>query len=820
LHKKLFSILLTVAFVTGLVAIAVPAQAESSGDAVNNFMPDDSGNWPNNTTVLSDRPDGIDSLAHLTAITQSGITNARWYQCPQGIEASKPVGTNPGNDDTKVDTNELPSCDVFIGQDTTPKQPSAASGGVFSGSPDLAFDVSWNIPADKFDPAPAGPGGGDDRVDILTLGCVGDPAAAPVLTGGSKTCIQDRENAITVDDSASAGAGANQQSTGEMFAFCTADTAATAGPGEGTSTQAGEPCQYDVNENGTIAAPDAVTPTEQAAVDARFKPWTHGDPIPNEGATIRASTSTDLTNLFIYRDYTNIAASSPTEPSGVDAPGVVGCSLIKTTSTAKTWECNLADVVGNPEDGKPAAVVIDTTTATGGPLVGGAIIALDIHYTAAAARTTATVVSTFAPGNQQSPASTSPANTASCSAPDKEETNVLGDDEDEIVCFTDQFNDPFAPPNATLESAGVGGFVNCPGQLHDHDGNGLAEHCHLTAVDFFSGQAGNNAAPFSLPDIDINNTTAAGDQTLTVCAEGQPGPATVSGNPAPAGHGCANETPKDTQVKHWIVIPDHVHLVFQGTGAATDPCHTGDTTKENKVGDIDTLLVCTQLGANHIPATTNQTNGGRLQWTIVPSGGGEVTATRFATPPPSETGADGTATAQLEAFRPGNDIVTAFLCADTGGCGTFSAVQKRVTAPEVAQCADNADNDADGKVDFPQDPGCSNADDNDETDVPQPNTKSATGVSIRYAGGAFKGTVSNSVARCVVRRLVVVKRAQPGPDATVGSDRASRRGKWSLRAPTANGRYYAKAGRTRFSKSNGATHTCLAGKSRTIKVQQ
>ncbi|MBU1151241.1 hypothetical protein KJ632_00255, partial [Patescibacteria group bacterium] len=39
------------------------------------------------------------------------------------------------------------------------------------------------------------------------------------------------------------------------------------------------------------------------------------------------------------------------------------------------------------------------------------------------------------------------------------------------------------------------------------------------------------------------------------------------------------------------------------------------------------------------------------------------------------------------------------------------------TAPaEEFQCADGIDNDADGEIDYPADPGCSNADDNNETD--------------------------------------------------------------------------------------------------------
>jgi len=40
--------------------------------------------------------------------------------------------------------------------------------------------------------------------------------------------------------------------------------------------------------------------------------------------------------------------------------------------------------------------------------------------------------------------------------------------------------------------------------------------------------------------------------------------------------------------------------------------------------------------------------------------------------------------------------------------------------PQPAQCSDGTDNDGDGLTDFPLDPGCSDASDNDETDAPPP----------------------------------------------------------------------------------------------------
>ena len=49
---------------------------------------------------------------------------------------------------------------------------------------------------------------------------------------------------------------------------------------------------------------------------------------------------------------------------------------------------------------------------------------------------------------------------------------------------------------------------------------------------------------------------------------------------------------------------------------------------------------------------------------------------------------------------------------------TSQTVTTSVTCPPpVPQCRDGIDNDADGKIDFPLDPGCMNLDDNDESNV-------------------------------------------------------------------------------------------------------
>ncbi len=55
-------------------------------------------------------------------------------------------------------------------------------------------------------------------------------------------------------------------------------------------------------------------------------------------------------------------------------------------------------------------------------------------------------------------------------------------------------------------------------------------------------------------------------------------------------------------------------------------------------------------------------------------------------------------------------------------CGTFTGTESTPAPPPapVPQCRDGADNDGDGKIDFPADPGCSSPDDNDEWNAPPP----------------------------------------------------------------------------------------------------
>lgn len=75
--------------------------------------------------------------------------------------------------------------------------------------------------------------------------------------------------------------------------------------------------------------------------------------------------------------------------------------------------------------------------------------------------------------------------------------------------------------------------------------------------------------------------------------------------------------------------------------------------------------------------------------------------------------------------------------------------------PPKNQCEDSIDNDGDGKIDFPADPGCSSATDNDETDAPPPppptgfpnasNTGVPAGTTLTAYTGPGNVTTANTV---------------------------------------------------------------------------
>jgi len=72
------------------------------------------------------------------------------------------------------------------------------------------------------------------------------------------------------------------------------------------------------------------------------------------------------------------------------------------------------------------------------------------------------------------------------------------------------------------------------------------------------------------------------------------------------------------------------------------------------------------------------------------------------------------------------DYITNLQAGETYYCVGFNALE--VTPPPVYQCSDGIDNDNDGKIDYPADDGCDNAEDDDEYTPPTPVYKCSDGI--------------------------------------------------------------------------------------------
>lgn len=149
-----------------------------------------------------------------------------------------------------------------------------------------------------------------------------------------------------------------------------------------------------------------------------------------------------------------------------------------------------------------------------------------------------------------------------------------------------------------------------------------------------------------------------------------------------------------------------------------------------------------------------------------------------------------------------------------------------------AECQDAIDNDGDGLIDYPEDPGCSVAQDNSEfgecDDLAQEEGTNpvcrdhATEVSIRYRERVeiFAGGIGSSLEACQRGRRVLLKRVRPGRDPILGEDITGAYGNWYIPWDARRGRYYAKATKTTAADSSGATVTCLGDRSTTIRVDR
>lgn len=733
--KKIWSILTACVLVVGLLTMAAPALAQSTdvGD-VQLFMPDGDEADKNQ---LSDAFDGTDSLAHFTAIADPDATQAEFFVCTPGGN----IGTN--------------ACQL-IGTDTAGNTavPFANRDQAFVSA--TAFEVFYDIPAnlDSFS------GGTNTTYDIIVRACVG----APSTTNTANNCDEDREGPVSLDDSstttcggpgqpACTGGEGQQLPTGEITGICSEVATNNFGAnGEPTTTN---PCQ--ANE---------------------FQPFDHGDEIPGDDFTIRFTTSDDVTTAGACLGTNEGVNAQPqfegtlNEPDGCDVQATNvfagGEQNTGTTSEAddfKVWYATFSNPVGTEGTGSTAGDVdvaifgatglsadstaeceSDFAAGAGGPV--GDVCVLDEHYAVAQQETAGSTNASFDLDSSDA----NGGNDDGC-GPDEDDrnavTNIVLDepgneyvwnDEEIEGCVTSQFGGAFTDLSATqravFELEGDAGSLRGTGDcdVFDRDADGQFEQA---ICDTATSSGETDEFDVRIEELyDADDNVVEGDATVTFCIDEE------GTTPTNAQFGCADEAESDTVVKSYVGQAQNVALVFQDDDATTsdaDNCATGDQFRTNTEGDTDTLLVCTYDNDGDLVAvnyahsfdnyddTGNDNAGdrasGELSWTNT-----NPTAVAFTQNPPTGTD-DGTTTVGIRAANAGSATITVTLSYYTGNSvqdsngnwvaeiDTASAsVTKSVQegTGQQPQCNDGVDNDGDGQVDFGQDPGCSDVNDNTE----------------------------------------------------------------------------------------------------------
>ncbi|MDP9067853.1 MAG: Ig-like domain-containing protein [Actinomycetota bacterium] len=161
-------------------------------------------------------------------------------------------------------------------------------------------------------------------------------------------------------------------------------------------------------------------------------------------------------------------------------------------------------------------------------------------------------------------------------------------------------------------------------------------------------------------------------------------------------------------------------------------------------------------------------------------------------------------------------------CSDTA---TVTVTQEPDQGPQ-ADCNDGVDNDADGLIDFGNDPGCTSA--SDQTEAPNPDDgtgerrRVATNLTIRYDrdARAFKGAIGSDRKACQTGRTIILKKVTPGPNRVIGRDASNRFGNWRINKARARGRFYAVVLRKQTTGRRGAELNCLRDRSVTIKLRR
>jgi len=209
--------LLSVGWLVGFVGIQAAHAAACPGvdsSVLNNLTPDCDAGAPATAlgggaapTVVTDRADGTDSLAHISVIAAGPTYDggaAEWFICRNG-EFEAPVSGPAGADGTLPST--IVGCSTApIGTDSAPTNP----GGV--GGADDVFDLLWDVPQQvtiKTGSSTTGTTTIDEQqMEYVAYVCTD--------TGFTTGCHDEAETNIFTEDASEEGSAADKTTSGEI----------------------------------------------------------------------------------------------------------------------------------------------------------------------------------------------------------------------------------------------------------------------------------------------------------------------------------------------------------------------------------------------------------------------------------------------------------------------------------------------------------------------------------------------------------------------------------------------------------------------------
>jgi hypothetical protein len=833
---------MTLGLVAGLLSFAPAAQAShETVDSVSLFQPQDEGDF-NDKNVLSDRFDGQDSLAHLTAIADPDATSGSFYVCDNGYATAD------------FDTD----CQL-IGTDSTPVVPEGGDPT----DPDAdeaaaaAFEFYWDIPA-AFDSD--GPGG--FYFNITFVACVGgapdqdDIDQTDTAPGTDNRCDYDYENNVALDDSSTEDTGpfGDQDATsGEIALFC------SGGEGGAAATECDELDEGSAIEHGTNV------PATDFAIG-----FTTSDDVSPAGACLDNLGGSGL-------EEGDDAAGGPfgdTYPEGCDVysvvtvradednaadpdPGTAWIAYFADGSLVQGSDYDLAifgepgpddnnfgecgDDFADPVNTNPFGPDIVNEDGVGIDEWNGTecLLVFDEHYIVTNAESTAQGGVTASFDIPDAIGAGDEGEDDGCNGDadevvNDEETNLITGDpgaetstSDEIEgCAFDasgELQDQAAfvgDEEAVFELEGAGTLVDtddCDAQDLDDDVNNQNEVAVCTTADaeVAADPGDGEANEFDIvisPLEDADGNVVRGDGIVTFCIDAEGADATE------AEFGCGDETETASVTKSYTGAPFSVDLVFQNESAPeSDPCAGGDKFRTNEEGDTDTLVACVYDESGQLVSTSE--TGGDLDWDNSNPG-----AVAFAGNPPNDSGASGTATLAIQAVNEGSSTIEVGLDADDDGADdSTSTVTKTVTPGSGGQpeCNDGVDNDSDGATDYPNDAGCSDINDNTEnSDQPGETITHARNATlggfkhIKLPGKKkpalrVKGTVNApDYADCEAFVPVKVQLRASGEWITRKTDVTNENGVWKVLIRDVKGRYRVTATRFEIVDNANNIHVC------------